>query len=399
MIPSLLLCLVGSVLPSPSLGGSIDTDGLHSFLLQKSMVDAFSPYTSALASSPPTLTYSGKIQHSLMSNFDLPYLLRLLTLSIISPVTLDALFNYFTPVLIQVFSRLRFILLSRKGPDASTKAALLQRVQTGRAVRRHGYDLYLPPKSRDAADLELITGLIFFPGFGIHHSAYADIIGRISDCGTPVIVVSLEPLRQAHRALGAGVDDVRRLIKSGGKEVANYYKHMRGEYNGTNSISNTVIDRNIVVEWAIGGHSMGGYGALQITDELMKSSLPSILLHDGSITRVGSQIVAWAAGTDVEGVPNLLENGSSSPPSILVLLASNDKIAKFSSQQQKFLLLSKLPKTSRLETIKGGNHSGFASYDTAAKNSPFDGPRDIPLEAQHEEASSRTTRFLLSKNK
>ena len=167
--------------------------------------------------------------------------------------------------------------------------------------------------------------------------------------------------------------------------------------NEKNSIGNEERDGNIIVEWALGGHSMGGYNALQLAEELIKTDPPSVLLHDGSISRVGSQIVAWAAGTLVEGVPNLLEIGSPSPLRIFILLASNDKFAKFSSQQQKHQLLSKLPKTSRLETIQGANHSGFASYDAASKKgSAFDGPRDIPLEDQHKEASSRTARFLLS---
>mmetsp|Transcript_31150 Transcript_31150/g.56522 ORF Transcript_31150/g.56522 Transcript_31150/m.56522 type:complete len:455 (-) Transcript_31150:380-1744(-) len=399
LIPTLLLCLVGSFLPSPSLGASIDADGLPSFLVQKSMVDVFSPSTSALASLPPTSTSSATIRYSLSSNFDLTYLLRLITLSIISPITMDVIFNHFAPILIQVFSRLKFVLMSRNGPDASTKAALLQRVRMGRAIRRHAYDLYLPPKSSDAAKLDHITSLLFFPGFGIHHSAYADVAGSISDYGVPVTVVSLEPFRLAHKALGGGMDDVRRLIKSAGKEVAKYYKHMHGENvdNEKNSIGNEERDGNIIVEWALGGHSMGGYNALQLAEELIKTDPPSVLLHDGSISRVGSQIVAWAAGTVVEGVPNLLEAGSPSQLRIFILLASNDEFAKFSSQQQKHQLLSKLPKTSRLETIQGANHSGFSSYDAASKKgSAFDGPRDITLEAQHKEASSRTARFLLS---
>jgi len=254
--------------------------------------------------------------------------------------------------------------------------------------------LYLPPKPNEATELDRIPSLLFFPGFGIHCNAYADVAGKISDSGIPVIVVSLEPFRLAHKALGGGMNDVRRLIKSAGSDVAKHYKNIHGEKNGKNDVSSDEgIDKNIIVEWALGGHSMGGYNALRLAEELIQTSPPSILLRDGSISRVGSQIVVWAAGTVVENVPNLL----TSSLRVLVLLASNDMFATFSSPQQKLQFLSKLPKKRRIETIEGGNHSGFASYDAAQKSNQFNGPRDIPLETQHEEASSRTAHFLLRK--
>jgi len=467
LIPALILCSVGSLLPSNlgMGGGSIidanddDGDGLRSlFLVQKSIVDAFSPYTSSsleLVSllPPPTpattpFTSSIKIRQSssFLPNFDLPYLLRLVVLTIISPVTLDIVFHHFAPIILQVFARVKFVLSSRKDPDASANTALMQRVRIRRAIRRHAYDLYLPPKSSNvattaasstAANKKLddrssssshnsnsrnntiikIKSLLFFPGFGIHHAAYADVASKISDCGIPVMVVSLEPFRLAHGALGGGMEHVIRWITSAGKEVVADYSENNREYNEKkNSIDNRgeKMNGNVIVEWALGGHSMGGYNALQLAEELLlllqtetKNNPPSIVLRDGSITRVGSQIVAWAAGTAVENVPNLLlteANVTSPSPSssaiyplrVLLLLASNDKIAKFASHEQKRQLLSnKLPKASRLETIQGGNHAGFGSYDTANKSDGLDGPRSISLEAQHEEASKRTVRFLL----
>ena len=123
-----------------------------------------------------------------------------------------------------------------------------------------------------------------------------------------------------------------------------------------------------------------------------------MLLRDGSISRLGSQIVIWAAGTTVQIVPNLKKTRSSIPLRVLVLLASNDGIAKFSSRQQQRELLSKMPKRSRLATIKGGNHSGFASYDGASKKvNIMDGTRGISLDSQHKEAARQTANFLLTK--
>jgi len=395
MIPSLLLCLIGSFLPSPS---SIGADEIPSFLVQKSIVDVFSPYTSALASLQ-FATSSATIQSSFLPNFDVPHFLRLITLAIISPVASDVLLNRIAPILLQVFLRLKMVLVSRKGPDGSTKAALMERVRIGRAIRRHAYDLYLPSTTNDnAKGGGRITSLLLFPGFGIHHSAYADIAGRISDDGIPVAVVSLEPLRLAHTSLGGSMDDVRSLINSAGKEISKYYKCMQRQINDGKkiSVSSREID-NAVVEWALGGHSMGGYNALQLAEELIGADPPSIQLLGGSISKIGRKIVVWAAGTALESVPNLEDTGSLSQLRILILLASNDNIAKFSSQQQKQQLLWKLPKTTRLETIQGANHSGFASYDAANKKSNdfLNGQRGITLEAQHKVVSKLTSRFLL----
>ncbi len=80
------------------------------------------------------------------------------------------------------------------------------------------YDLYFPPKKVDKLRIKqrgntLIPSLFFFPGFGIDHAAYSDVAARISDSGIAVAVISLEPLRLAHKALGGGIDDLRRLLR------------------------------------------------------------------------------------------------------------------------------------------------------------------------------------------
>ncbi|KAL7534981.1 hypothetical protein ACHAXR_006188 [Thalassiosira sp. AJA248-18] len=383
LIPALLLGLIGSFMP---MGESLNADGFPSYLVQKSMIDALSPYTSHSSA----LLSSTAINHHFSSNFDLQYLLRFVALSIFSPITMDIIFYHFAPIFIQVFSRLKVVLMSHKGPDSSTHAALSERVRLGRAIRRHAYDLYLPPNTSNASKMDPIKSLLFFPGFGIHHSAYADVASKLSDDGIAVAVVSLEPLRLAHQSLGGGMDDVTRLIKSAGNEVVQYYRRIHRENGGK--------DSRIIVDWDLGGHSMGGYNVLQLAEELTNPP-PSFLLNDGSISRVGSQIVAWGAGPMINIVPNLQEAGPSSPIRVFILLASNDNIARFESHEQKRQLLNKMPQSNLiLDTIKGGNHSGFASYDDASKKSNtflLNGRRDISLEAQHKEAASRTARFLL----
>ena len=379
LIPALLLSLIGSIIissPSSSLGGAINNAELTSSL---------SPYTShsmALSSRVPTLSATS---HPLLQSIDLSYLIRLLALSIISPITVDIIFNHFAPVMSLAMARLKVVLSSHKGADANTKAALLESVRSGRVIRRQQYDLYLPPK--DTINAQEIKSLLFFPGFGLHHSAYADVASRLSDEGITVAVVILSPLRLAHETLGGSIDDVKRLIKSAGNDVVKHCKRMCKGNEGT-----------INIEWAIGGHSMGGYCTFQLAADLTNQELPSMKLNDGSITRVSPNFVVWAAGpSDMADLdPNLQKSESS----LLVLLGGSDNIAKFTSQQQKRQFMLQLPRNSRLVTIKGGNHSGFASYDEDSKKSDsylMNGQREISLDAQHKEAARHTASFLMGK--
>jgi pimeloyl-ACP methyl ester carboxylesterase len=380
LAPTIAIILIGSILPS-SATPSINYDGL----LSRSLVDAFSPYASqatAHLSLPPP-----------KSNIDMSYIGRLCTLSMLSPVAFDILFHFFLPITRMTLVRLMVVLNSRKQADDSAKAILTQRVTSGRAKRRRGYDLYFPPKKVDKLRIKqrgntLIPSLFFFPGFGIDHAAYSDVAARISDSGIAVAVISLEPLRLAHKALGGGIDDLRRLLRVAGKDVSRYYSESASP---------------LIIEWNLGGHSMGGYNSLQLArDIIQQSELPSVIMKNKkSVSRVGSDIIVWAAGNIVDSVPNLRIN-QRPHLRVLVLNGSIDGIVKFSPQQKRELL-SKLPKsTTELRTIKGANHSGFASYDTASKNSStfaLNGPRTITLEAQHNEVCSQTVRFLLDRYK
>jgi hypothetical protein len=382
LAPTIAIILLGSIMPSSTTPASMNYDGL----LSPSLVDSFSPYASHAAhlSLPPAS----------VSNVDMSYIFRLCTLSVLSPVTFDILFRHFLSITRMTLSRLVVVLMSRKRADDSAKAILTQRVRSGRAMRRRGYDMYFPPKKVDKQRIKqrgktLIPSLFFFPGFGIDHAAYSDVASKLSDQGIAVAVISLEPLRLAHKALGGGIDDIYRLLRVAGKDISRYYKHESAS--------------PLIIEWNLGGHSMGGYFSLQLAEDIInQSQFPSVIIlkrKTKSVSRVGSDIVVWAAGNLVDSVPNLRIN-IRPPLRVLVLNGSTDGIVKMSPQQKR-KLLSKLPKsTTELRTIKGANHSGFASYDTASKNSStfaMNGPRTITLEAQHDEACSQTIRFLLDR--
>jgi len=399
LLPALLLGVLGSCLPTSNIIG--DTVNLPPY----SCINILSPYTShsAILSSSIAQTSTPMHNHPLLSNFDPIYLLRMTILSLISPLSLDVIFNRLRPILFQVLQRFKVVLQSRKRADHSTRVQLREKIKEGRVLQRHSYDLYLPPKEESSDDATTdsnhIKCLLLFPGFGIHHSAYADVASLISQYGIPVAVVSLEPLRLAHGKLGGSIQDVRRILKSAGKDVVKYCKQH------DNDKAKKKDDESIILEWDLGGHSMGGYNSLQLAQVLQQSDDEHLTIKlsqkDESLSRIGSQIIVWGAGNLVESVPNLQTSISSDESSlrVLVLLASNDDIAKFTSHRQKRDLLRKLPRRSRMQTIKGANHSGFASYDEASKKSStflLNGIRDITLKDQQEETARRTADFLLN---
>ena len=393
LLPTIALILIGSILPSSTTTATIDNYGDGGRLLSPSLVNSFSPYISQAASlALPTTTATSN-----NNDIDVQYIGRLGTLSLLSPVTYDIVFHHFLPILKMTISRLIVVLMSRKSSDESCRTILSQRVRSGRVKRRRGdYDLYFPPKDNKLrikrSGKTLIPSLVFFPGFGIHHSAYADVAARMSDAGIAVAVVSLEPLRLAHEALGGGIDDIRRLIRLAGEDISSYYN-----YKDNSS--------GLIIEWSLGGHSMGGYNSLQLAEAIEQQSHSEstsvILKNKKSISRVGLDIIVWAAGNLVDIMPNLRIN-KRPPLRVLLLNGTNDGIVKISPKQKR-QLLSKLPKsTTELRTIKGANHSGFASYDTASMKSStfsFNGHRTITLEEQQKEACSQTVRFILDRYK
>lgn len=379
LAPTIMLIMIGSILPSSSTTTINNYDGL----LSQSLIDSFSPYaahTTSLSLQPTT------------SNVDVPYIGRMCACAFLSPVTFDIVFRQFFPILHMTITRLVVVLMSRKRADESAIAVVSQRIRSGRVKRRRGvYDLYFPPKDDKLmmknSGKTIIPALFFFPGFGVDHTAYADVAARMSDSGIAVAVLSLEPFRLAHKALGGGIDDIRRLLRVAGEDISSYYGN----------------DSELVIEWGLGGHSMGGYNSLQLAKDITnESASPSVIINKSSVSRVRLNIVVWAAGHLVDVVPNLRIN-KRQPLRVIVLNGSNDGIVQISPQKKRELL-SRLPKsTTELRTIHGANHSGFASYDTASKinSSTFslNGHRTITLEAQHEEACSQTVRFLLARYK
>ncbi len=243
-------------------------------------------------------------------------------------------------------------------PFKSAQNVLAKRMLEARAMRLEEYDVFLPPHNDDKN--HKYPGLVLYPGWLINHTAYAPIASKLSDAGIVVVVVSMEPFR-------ASVDSTR-------METERYLKIMY-------ELLAEVAPDYPVVDWALGGHSVGAHLAMKVA----KATTPGT-----------TKLVLWAcASRPIDHRPANLSHNKKIK--VLVLNGSEDKsILQLSFQQQQDFR-SILPKdTTNLtsyKTIPGGNHNGFGHYEKP-KNWKRDGVRTITLDEQQRIAVEETSNFL-----
>eukprot|EP00554_Chaetoceros_debilis_P010938 CAMPEP_0194108532 /NCGR_PEP_ID=MMETSP0150-20130528/8202_1 /TAXON_ID=122233 /ORGANISM="Chaetoceros debilis, Strain MM31A-1" /LENGTH=463 /DNA_ID=CAMNT_0038797251 /DNA_START=283 /DNA_END=1674 /DNA_ORIENTATION=+ len=256
------------------------------------------------------------------------------------------------------------------------------RVQIGRAKRNPLYDLYFPPNTSVGVGSHVDKAAIFYPDILVDKTAYATVMGKLSDAGILVIVVNADPLRMPPRTI-IGKADVSAVVKIG--------------FEITNMLG---IQVN---EWITMGHGDGAATALAVTQAaaLEKSSSRS------------SRCVLWA--------PTLFRNiskvskSTSSEMSIMTICASNDPICEGLHHLAHKLHVSVPPSQiidedrghrnqnhneknlqTHIHNIIGGNHSGFAHYGLAVFPRK-DGQRTITLDDQQKECLEKSLDFILDR--
>ncbi|KAG7349653.1 alpha/beta fold family hydrolase [Nitzschia inconspicua] len=227
-----------------------------------------------------------------------------------------------------------------------------QRCLAGRSKRNLGYEVFFPPNVSIGDTVDHV--IVFYPGMLVDHLAYAAVLGKLSDQGILVLLVSAEPTRMANQV--ATLDHLKRL---------------RHEITTLMGIT--------AKEWIIGGHCLGGMAAAGL---MQQRKFPTDI----------SRLVQWA----VPGEPCNLRK-SNSVQAALRISASKDEIVK-PLEINDAHIRSKFPPTCilQIERIVGGNHAGFGHY--GPQNFPWkDGERQgINLEQQQTKVVQWTARFIKS---
>jgi hypothetical protein len=209
----------------------------------------------------------------------------------------------------------------------------------GRMESFPAFDLYLPPQMQSKQPT-----LLFLPGGLVSHTAYSIIVSKLSDQGILVILINAEPTRLPSPEFAISLFKVKKIIEQ---------------------VENRFHPHHYVLDWCIGGHSMGAYGATRYVRDLGMT-----------------KCIIWGSRSAFA-----LNSASSSDVKILVCNATNDG-----------MLMNKkthFPSHAIQVKIVGGNHAGFGHYGPQLFPQK-DGERTISLEEQHNLTVKATVSFILS---
>lgn len=303
-------------------------------------------------------------------------------ITLLSPLFLGILHETI-PTLIAIINRLIDLKIGRTPVVSSVSSLVSSLMSEGRMQRFPQYDMYLPPLSESTPS----HGLIFIPGYLVSHSSYAPAVHKLSNYGIVVVVLSCEPYRLPLRETGVNAKRIQHIMKRTHDKIQQIY--------GTN------IDK-----WSVGGHSAGGYAAMQVLADFEMLALKDTKANTSTATASSlpklESIILWAAGTQEKLLTDL--SFVSTPFELLLLSGTEDPMMRYTPDTEK-MLRSYLPTffSSRYHDsggkkkqllqhilIKGGNHGGFAQYP----NTPFDGLRKIPIERQHDLVAKATAQFI-----
>jgi len=284
---------------------------------------------------------------------------------------------------------------------ASAWERLAERITTGRAYRTRQYDVLLPqtsPSPKGAAVPEAQTttttaceqrrqeAILFLPGSGVEHTAYAEPALLLSDQGFVVVVVLAEPHRNASIVMGFDAAYMKQIQSSVEQQV------------GKKQVESTTP--RCRWSWSVLGHSLGSFTMTHLAATMpglnrviMRGSAPFLahvcdlsaaidkhmLAVQGSHDRVIDMLCAaahTAAAAQMDG------NKKNSVDE------DNDDV---DLMQQFYRKLP--PHTTTVRTVPGGTHSGFASYTSAWKTEIV---TDTTPQQQHAQAVLWTVEFLRS---
>ena len=187
------------------------------------------------------------------------------------------------------------------------------------------------------------TGFIFYPGGLVDPAAYAPLMERLSDAGLFSVIVPM-PLDLAIFGINAA------------KRVMDAYPEIQ--------------------HWIIGGHSLGG----SMAAEFIKKN-PSLSASANEQRALQGQSKGQRQGV-IEGLvllasyPAKTTNLSTFPIRVVSIYGSNDGVLSSEFEYS----LQRLPPTTRLIRIEGGNHAQFGNYGPQKG----DGIATISREAQQE---------------
>lgn len=286
-------------------------------------------------------------------------------------------------------------MMKSPSPTLSRATDVLEsRIVHRRAYRTRRYDVYLPPSLDSGTDGKTNDdqeALLLIPGATVSHEAYSEVAARLSDEGFVVAVVSLEPFRIANPYLGTNLALAKRIMS----EVTEKIHHTVSENLVEASDEGEKLSQAKSIKWTLMGHSLGAFGAMKLFQAFAddpRNNLEKTSSTSNSTISLSNKLVLWGLAAFVESATDLSDKKDAK---IFILQGSNDLFVEY-QRARDGELAAFFPPTTVTETIAGGTHEGFSSYETTFQQE-FDGTkRPISLDEQHKQACEKTTRFLRS---
>ena len=250
----------------------------------------------------------------------------------------------------------------RQAAFKSATNAFQDRTNNARAKRNPLYDLYFPPNVSIGS--EVSKAVIFYPDVLVDKSAYATVMGKLSDAGILVAVVNLDPLRiptQMEEAGGKPISSSTTVLK-----IAFEIQKLLGIQ---------------VEEWVLMSH---GEGACAVTD-IIRNAPAALQGSSGKLRK--PRCVLWSPTSFLHDLSNV-------SASVLVVTTSDGAIDSGS------VISKMLPRSSENRTmhyvIGGGSHSGFVHYGPGTFKKEKDN-RTKSLDEQQKEVRDLTVDFILQR--
>lgn len=260
---------------------------------------------------------------------------------------------------------INWLKVHRQEAFKSSLNAFQDRQKSARAKRNPLYDLYFPPNV--SIGDKVSKAVIFFPDILVDKSAYATVIGKLSDAGILVAVLNADPLR------------IPTQMEHSGKPISSSTTVLKVSFEVQKLLGIQVE------EWVLMSH---GEGACAITDIIRNA--PAALRGSGGKLRK-PRCVFWSP-------TSMLHDLSQVSASVLVVNTCSDEGVMNSAGSDISKMLPKPTSETRVMqyVIGGGSHSGFAHYGPGTFRKEIS-KRTKSLDDQQKEARELTVDFIMQR--
>jgi len=236
---------------------------------------------------------------------------------------------------------IKWFRVHRQEAFKSAMNSFQDRVNNARVKRNLLYDLYFPPQVSVGSHVS--KAIIFFPDILVDRTAYAFVLGKISDCGILVVAVNLDPMRLSGVITNKISPD--KMVSKIGFEI----QHLLG----------IKVD-----EWILMSHGEGAC-AVSHAMRVTLSKAPVVVVAQNTRERFVSphptRCILWSPTSFIYDLRKM------NISTLVIQAVESSKVSCDGCVEELIRRLQiKVPSNRcQVHNVVGGSHSGFAHYGPA----------------------------------